>query len=89
MYGFKGQLNIELQCSVHGTPTPRVEWIFRGKKLSDSVFYRLPVNGSLMIVVMMPQLAGEYSCFAENLVGNDTDQVTLEYAGELINAANT
>ncbi len=83
VYGFKGQLGIELQCSVSGSPKPtKVEWFFRGERLSDSVFYRLPDNGSLMIVVMVPQLAGEYSCYAGNLMGNDTDQVTLEYAGE-------
>ena len=81
--GFKGQMSIELQCQISGNPPPQVEWFYHGEQLSDSVYYRLPDNGSLVIVVMVPHLAGEYSCFAQNLMGNDTDQVTLEYAGKV------
>ena len=82
--GFKGQTSIELQCQViSGNPPPQVQWFYHGEQLSDSVFYRLPDNGSLVIVVMVPHLAGDYSCFAQNLMGNDTAQVTLEYAGKV------
>lgn len=80
--GFKGEQGIELRCITSGNPPPKITWYCKDQELSDSIHYRLPDNGSLLIVSMLPQLAGEYSCFAENIVGNDTGLITLEYAGE-------
>ena len=80
--GFKGEQGIELRCITHGNPPPKIKWHFHEQKLADSIHYRLPDNGSLLIVSMLPQLAGEYSCFVENIVGNNTGFITLEYAGE-------
>ena len=79
---FKGEQGVELQCLVvEGKPRPKMMWLFRGEKLNNSLHYRLPGNGSLIILTMLPQLAGEYFCRAQNLMGNATASVHLEYAG--------
>ena len=78
----RGQADVELRCVASGNPAPMIQWFFRGEKLFDSLHYRLPKNGSLVIISMVPHLAGDYLCFAGNLIGNDTDTVSVEYGGE-------
>lgn len=79
--GFKGEQGIELRCLVEGNPKPEVEWFFKGEKLTDSLHYRVAENGSLIMVVVLSQLAGDYVCLAQNLMGNNSATVHFEYAG--------
>ena len=81
--GYKGDLALELRCITEEEPlTPQISWFFGGEKLGDSVHYRLPQNGSLLIMNMMSSLAGEYLCKAESVVGSGNATVNLRYAGE-------
>lgn len=72
---------MELGCLVEGDPAPEVTWYLEGTELLDSLHYRVTGDGNLLIVFMLPQLAGEYVCVAENLVGTDSAVVTVEFAG--------
>ena len=81
--GYKGDLFLELRCITEEEPIrPEISWFFGGEKLEDSVHYRLPENGSLLVVNMMSILAGEYLCKAESVVGSGNATVNLRYAGE-------
>lgn len=81
--GYKGDLALELRCITEEEPlTPQISWFFDGEKLDDSVHYRLSQNGSLLIINMMPSLAGDYLCKAESIVGSGNATVNLRYAGE-------
>lgn len=73
---------MELRCLVTGIPAPSVTWYLEGTKLEDSLYYRLAENRSLIIVFMLPQLEGEYVCLAENVLGNTSFTVYLEYLGK-------
>lgn len=75
---------VNLKCEVSGDPEPDVEWFFRGLKLTDTLFYRLPESGDLWIIVMRPQLAGDYICRAQNIMGSVNATISLEYEGEMI-----
>ena len=80
--GYKGDLALELICIAEGEPQPEISWFFDGEKLQDSLHYRLPENGSLLIVDMTSNLAGEYLCKAESVVGSSNATLYLRYAGE-------
>lgn len=78
---FEGEFGVELHCGVSGKPKPEVEWYFKGEKLLDNLFYRTSDNGSLLIIIMRPQLAGNYTCRAQNIVGNNSETIRLNYGG--------
>lgn len=80
--GYKGDPVLELRCAADGDPPPEISWFFDGEKLQDSLHYRLPGNGSLLIVNMKSSLAGEYLCKAESVTGTSNATMYLSYAGE-------
>lgn len=80
--GYKKDKIVELRCTSDGQPPPVIHWFFGGEELQDSTHYRLPENGSLLIVDMISSLAGDYLCKAENLLGSSNTTVELRYAGE-------
>ena len=84
--GYKKDVIVELRCTIEGQPPPVITWFYHGEGVRDSkhypTHYRLPENGSLLIVDMMPSLAGEYLCKAENILGSSNTTVELRYAGE-------
>ena len=82
--GYKRDLAVELKCRFEGQPPPKITWFFHGEKLEDSLHYRLPDNGSLLVVDMTSDLSGEYTCKAESIVGSSNATVELRYAGEWV-----
>lgn len=81
--GYKGDLVLELRCITQEEQfRPEISWFFDGEKLEDSVHYRLPENGSLLILNMTSSLAGEYLCKVESVLGSGNATVNLRYAGE-------
>ena len=80
---YEGEVGTELSCVMTGSPMPKLSWFYKGEKVFESLFYRLPKNGSLFIIVMQPQLAGNYTCMAENVMGNSSQTITLNYGGML------
>ena len=84
VYGYKGDLVLELRCTAAGELQPEISWFFDDEKLQDSLHYHLPNNGSLLVMNMMSSLAGEYLCKAESIVGSSNATVFLKYAGKCI-----
>lgn len=82
--GFSGDEGLELECIVAGDPGPEMTWYFEGMKLSNSLYYRISEDETLVITVMQRSLAGDYECVAENVVGSDSAIVTLEFAGTYV-----
>ena len=78
---YRGDRGVELQCPVEANPQPKFEWYLEGSLLTNSLDYRVYDNGSLLIVVMLPHLAGRYVCIARNILGTSASTVRLEYAG--------
>ena len=72
-----------MECYVEGDPLPEtVVWSYNdGGQIADSEHYRLLGNGSLLVRGVVLELAGVYTCLAENLMGVASDTVTLQYAG--------
>lgn len=73
---------VEIRCTIEGQPPPVIHWYFNGEEINNSTHYRLPVNGSLLIVDMISSLAGEYLCKAENILGSSNATMELRFAGE-------
>lgn len=70
-----------LECLAEGNPNPGVKWYLEGAELSNSLHYRVSDGNLLIVVFMLAQLAGEYVCVAENLIGRDSAVVNLQFAG--------
>ena len=79
---------VELRCIAEGQPPPEISWFFLSDELEDSAHYRLPKNGSLLVLDMTSSLAGQYVCRAKNLVTTSNATVELKYAGEYIHMCN-
>ena len=79
---YNKELAVELRCEIKGQPPPEMSWFLDGEELRESADYRLPGNGSLIIVEMKSSLSGEYLCLAENLAGSANVTVDLRYGGE-------
>lgn len=77
----QGDEAVELPCPIQGSPKPNIRWHFDGTFLSNSLDYRIASNNSLFIAVMLPQLAGTYTCLATNVLGTTAATVALEYTG--------
>ena len=79
---YEGEVGTELFCEVSGDPKPKLSWYYMGKKLTENLFYRIADNGSLFVIVMLPQLNGNYTCAAENVMGSVSQIITLIYGGK-------
>ncbi|XP_054258197.1 papilin isoform X2 [Macrosteles quadrilineatus] len=67
---------VTLQCSSRGNPTPVMLWIRGGSTLSEKGGrYKFLTDGSLQIVGLVPSDAGEYTCVADNGVGEPARKV--------------
>uniref|UniRef100_A0A3B3VSB1 Heparan sulfate proteoglycan 2 n=1 Tax=Poecilia latipinna TaxID=48699 RepID=A0A3B3VSB1_9TELE len=64
----------ELRCTVTGNPTPAVEWIGPGYRMSPRAVIR---NGFLTIPAVDPADEGEYTCKALNTHGEHTARASL------------
>ncbi|XP_017776462.1 PREDICTED: Down syndrome cell adhesion molecule-like protein Dscam2 isoform X2 [Nicrophorus vespilloides] len=62
---------VSLPCLAVGNPTPRTRWIHRDRPITFSPFYEVTTDGHLSIYSVDQSLAGNYSCSAKNLFGED------------------
>ena len=70
---------VTLPCPVLGTPTPQVRWYKNGQALtSNQSGLQLFYNGSLLLLSAQMLDAGQYTCVAENDVGNLTRYTYLQ-----------
>ena len=60
---------VYLSCPVRGIPKPSVFWRMNGKPLDANGNYKANSDGVLVIKELTDP--GQYTCFAENVVGKD------------------
>ncbi|XP_065172769.1 cell adhesion molecule Dscam1-like, partial [Atheta coriaria] len=66
-----------LPCLAVGNPTPRTRWIHRDRPVTFSPFYKVTSEGHLSIHSADQSLAGNYTCSAKNLFGEDNITYSL------------
>lgn len=66
-----------LECLAVGNPTPRTKWITQNRPVTFSPYYEVMHDESLRIHSLDTSLAGNYTCNAKNLFGEDQVVYTL------------
>lgn len=69
--------HVNMTCKVLGAPKPNIKWIHNGKELTGGR-YEVQQNGDLHINAVQFDDAGNYTCFAENKLGNTSASAKLE-----------
>ncbi|KAJ8936476.1 hypothetical protein NQ314_012339 [Rhamnusium bicolor] len=74
--------NINMTCRVLGAPKPNVKWIHNGKELTGGR-YQIQANGDLLINTVQFDDRGNYTCYAENKLGNTSVNAKLDVKGKI------
>ncbi|CAH1103068.1 unnamed protein product [Psylliodes chrysocephalus] len=69
--------NVTLICRVLGAPKPNVKWIQNGRELTGGR-YDVQGNGDLIIADVQFDDKGNYTCYAENKLGNTSASARLD-----------
>lgn len=78
---------VQLECSVHGTPTPEINWyhedqkIFSGLQSQGNIFEILNNNTLLKISNIRLKQEGRYACIAINKVGKAEANIFVQIIG--------
>ncbi|VDM69940.1 unnamed protein product, partial [Strongylus vulgaris] len=74
----QGEL-VEMSCEVGATPSPLIEWLHNGEKVTDPRLVTSYSNGkaTLRITEAEPNDAGEYMCKASNSAGDESCRANL------------
>ncbi|XP_045461534.1 neogenin isoform X4 [Harmonia axyridis] len=62
--------DIQLNCSVYGKPTPKIEWLRNGEPLLSSDYYQIVNGHNLKIMGLVLGDSGLIQCTAYNSAGN-------------------
>ncbi|RZC39998.1 neogenin, partial [Asbolus verrucosus] len=62
--------DIELECSVYGTPKPKISWYKNGEIIISNEYYQIVNGHNLKIMGLMTSDSGIFQCFASNPAGN-------------------
>ncbi|XP_012372192.1 hemicentin-2 [Octodon degus] len=76
---FSQGVEVKINCSASGYPTPHLSWSREGLALREDSRIRVDPQGTLIIRGVAPEDAGNYTCWAANEVGTDEETVTLYY----------
>ena len=68
-------------CTVGGNPSPAVEWRFKGKKLVSGAKYLIK-EGELIVKNLNYSDAGQYTCYARNILGSSEVTGNLSVRGK-------
>ncbi|XP_034948275.1 Down syndrome cell adhesion molecule-like protein Dscam2 isoform X1 [Chelonus insularis] len=69
--------SVTLSCLVVGNPTPRPVWTHKNTQIFTGRLYEITAEGHLNIHGIEPSVAGNYTCSASNLFGDDSITYTL------------
>ncbi|XP_043274690.1 Down syndrome cell adhesion molecule-like protein Dscam2 isoform X2 [Venturia canescens] len=69
--------SVTLSCLVVGNPTPQPIWTHRNSQISTGRHYEITDDGHLNIHGLEQSIAGNYTCSASNLFGDDSITYTL------------
>ena len=73
--------NMAFFCTVGGNPPSAVEWRFKGRKLLSGAKYLIKV-GELMVKNLNYSDAGQYTCYARNILGSTEVTGNLSVRGK-------
>eukprot|EP00118_Oscarella_pearsei_P008871 m.47825 g.47825 ORF g.47825 m.47825 type:complete len:360 (+) comp33835_c0_seq1:464-1543(+) len=80
----------QLTCEIEGDPDPKIYWRFNSSTIENdnSLFHITKVNEIITLVIrhMCSQMAGIYSCIAENKHGQAVTQATIAVLGKFEDA---
>ncbi|KAK6747288.1 hypothetical protein RB195_000476 [Necator americanus] len=71
--------SVEMSCEVEATPSPLIEWLHNGEKVTDARLMTSYSGGkaTLRISEAEPSDAGEYMCKASNSAGHESCRANL------------
>ncbi|KAJ8955459.1 hypothetical protein NQ318_003559 [Aromia moschata] len=69
--------DVNMTCKVLGAPNPIIKWIHNGKELTGGR-YEIQENGDLLIRSVQFDHKGNYTCYAENKLGNTSASARLD-----------
>ena len=78
--------DLVLDCNATGVQDPTYTWFFNGQNLTEVNNERIQVNQSIGVLIVRETVFfdyGNYTCFAGNEVGNDTQDNTIVIQGLL------
>ena len=76
--------DLVLDCNATGVRDPTYTWFFNGQNLTEVNNERIQVNQSTGVLIVRKTVFfdyGNYTCFAGNEVGNDTQNNTIVIQG--------
>ena len=80
--------SISFSCDAIGEPTPSISWHFNDVLINPSTKYFLfassvPGSSTSLLIIINPVSsdAGAYTCYAENVLGNDNSSGILTVNG--------
>ena len=85
-YAVDNGSDLVLDCNATGVRDPTYTWFFNGKNLTEVNDERIQVNQSTGVLIVRETVFcdyGNYTCFAANEVGNDTQDNTIVIQGLL------
>ena len=85
-YAVDNGSDLVLDCNATGVRDPTYTWFFNGQNLTAVNNERIQVNQSTGVLIIRETVFcdyGNYTCFAGNEVGNDTQDNTIVIQGLL------
>ena len=70
------QTRINITCKVDGVPKPEITW------LRDAIPVKSDTDSSLVLIIRALEDAGQVTCVAENMAGNDTRSTDINVIGK-------
>jgi peroxidase len=77
--------SVLMSCTVEGAPAEDLVWLFEGVGIEEGgENVKVLSNGSLYIVGMKMELAGDYMCVSSNMAGTNSATISLLFLGVLL-----
>uniref|UniRef100_A0A182J115 Neogenin n=1 Tax=Anopheles atroparvus TaxID=41427 RepID=A0A182J115_ANOAO len=74
---------LELACSIHGKPTPVIQWLKNGDLITPSEYMQIVGGHNLKIFGLIGSDAGMFQCIGTNPAGSDEDDDDDEEDGRI------
>ena len=72
----------ELTCSFAGAPSPKIKWLFNGKRIAEDDYKTNDQMSILTVKDFQPSNVGAYQCHVSNQYGSGIGSTTLYGKGK-------